>query len=55
MVGFIMLIAPLWILLYVESPPWQLAIIPGFIAVFLGFIQSKTVANPFESLAVTAA
>jgi hypothetical protein len=54
-IGFAMLIAPLWILLYVESPARQLGIITGFIALFLGLIQSVTVAKPFESLAATAA
>jgi hypothetical protein len=55
LVGFILLIAPLWILLYVQSPARQLAIITGFIALFLGLIQSVGIAKPFESLAATAA
>jgi hypothetical protein len=54
-VGFVMLIAPLWILMYIQSNPVRLGIITGFIAVFLALIQSVTVAKPFESLAATAA
>jgi hypothetical protein len=54
-IGFLMLAAPLWILFYIPSRQIQLAIITGFIAVFLGMVQSVTIARPFESLAATAA
>jgi hypothetical protein len=54
-VGFVMLIAPLWILMYVQSNAKQLGIITGFIALFLALVQSVTIAKPFESLAATAA
>jgi nitrogen fixation/metabolism regulation signal transduction histidine kinase len=50
-----MLVAPLWILLYVTSKQRQLAVITVFMAVFLGIMQSVTIARPFESLATTAA
>ena len=54
-VGFVMIVAPLWWLLFVDSKTHQLAIITCFIALFLGLISSVTVAKPFESLAATAA
>jgi hypothetical protein len=55
LVGLIMLIAPLWWLMFVRKPLYQLAIITGFIVLFLSLISSVTVARPFESLAATAA
>lgn len=54
-VGFFMLTAPLWILLYVPSKQHQLIVITIFIAAFLAIVQSVSVARPFESLAATAA
>lgn len=55
LVGLIMLIAPLWILKYVASTDVRLEIITAFIVVFLGLIQSVTIAKPFETLAAAAA
>ncbi|EXJ60198.1 hypothetical protein A1O7_04350 [Cladophialophora yegresii CBS 114405] len=54
-IGLIMLVTPLWILMFVDQPIQQLGVITGFIVLFLGLIQSVTVARPFESLAATAA
>ncbi|KAH7412513.1 hypothetical protein BKA64DRAFT_330380 [Cadophora sp. MPI-SDFR-AT-0126] len=55
LVGLAMLVAPLWILTYVHLSAARLAIITAFIVVFLGLIQSVTIAKPFETLAATAA
>ena len=55
LVGLVMLVAPLWILTYVYLSAARLAIITAFIVVFLGLIQSVTIAKPFETLAATAA
>jgi len=55
LVGLLMLIAPLWILKAVSEPGPRLEIITVFILVFLGLIQSVTIAKPFETLAATAA
>ncbi|KAF9695172.1 hypothetical protein EKO04_007093 [Ascochyta lentis] len=55
MLGMIMLIAPLWILNETSGPRARLAIITGFIVIFLGLIAFTTVAKPFESLAAAAA
>jgi hypothetical protein len=55
LVGLLMLIAPLWILKAVGQPGPRLEIITAFIIVFLGLIQSVTIAKPFETLAATAA
>ena len=55
LVGLVMLIAPLWILTYVRPSAARLGIITAFIFVFLGLIQSVTIAKPFETLAATAA
>jgi len=53
-VGFMMLIIPLWWLLFVQNRVYQLAIITGFIGLFLALISYSTVARPFESLAAAA-
>lgn len=50
-----MLIAPLWILKSIGSVEGRLEVITAFIVVFLGLIQSVTIAKPFETLAATAA
>ena len=55
LVGFFMLVTPLWILLFVSSHIYQLTVITCFIAFFLGMLQAVTVARPFECLAATAA
>jgi hypothetical protein len=52
--GLTMLIAPLWWLLFVKDPMYQLAIITGFVLLFVTIISSVTVAKPFEALAGTA-
>lgn len=54
-VGFLMLVVPLWILIFVQSRRYQLAVITICVALFLAIIQSVVVARPFESLAATAA
>ncbi len=53
--GFAMVIAPLWILLFVTNPKYRLAIMSGFIFLFLVFVSFVTTARPFESFAATAA
>ncbi|PSN71195.1 hypothetical protein BS50DRAFT_673814 [Corynespora cassiicola Philippines] len=53
--GMCMLIAPLWILASTEGTMKRLAVITGFIVLFLGLVAFTTVARPFESLAATAA
>lgn len=53
--GLLMLITPLWILFYTPSTKYQLVVITIFITLFLGSVQSFTVARPFETLAATAA
>ena len=55
LVGLFMLIAPLWILKSMGSAEGRLEVITAFIVVFLGLIQSVTIAKPFETLAATAA
>jgi hypothetical protein len=54
-VGFVMLVAPLWILEYVDGAAIKLAIITSFIVIFLALISFATVAKPSETLAATAA
>ena len=54
-VGFLMLLVPLWILEFVVNEVPRLAIISGFMTLFLILISSITVAKPFETLAATAA
>jgi hypothetical protein len=49
-----MLIAPLWILEFVHGSMNRLAVITGFIVLFLWLIAFGTAARPFESLAATA-
>jgi len=54
-VGFLMLLVPLWILEFVVNEVHRLAIISGFMALFLFLVSSVTVAKAFETLAATAA
>ena len=54
-VGFLMLVVPLWILIFVHSRRFQLAVITICVALFLAIVQSVVVARPFDSLAATAA
>lgn len=53
--GLIMLVAPPWWLLLVQDKTKQLAIITGFIVLFLALLATLSAATPFESLAATAA
>ncbi|KAK0615704.1 hypothetical protein B0T17DRAFT_510287 [Bombardia bombarda] len=53
--GFAMLISPLWILVFVTAQIPRLAIMTCFILAFLGLVSFVTTARPFETLAATAA
>ena len=53
--GLIMLIAPLWILAFLEGLVQRLGVISAFIVLFVALISVTTVAKPFESLAAAAA
>ena len=54
-VGLAMLIAPLWILFFLEGLVQRLAVISAFIVLFVTLVSVTTVAKPFESLAAAAA
>ncbi|KAF2107349.1 hypothetical protein BDV96DRAFT_506545, partial [Lophiotrema nucula] len=53
--GMIMLIAPLWILAFVDHIVNRLAVITTFLVFFLCLVTFTTAAKPFESLGATAA
>lgn len=53
--GIIMLIAPLWVLEFVNGPINRLGIITMFIVLFIILLSFTTVAKPFESLTAAAA
>lgn len=53
--GLIMLIAPLWILAFLEGLVQRLGVISAFIVLFVALVSITTVAKPFESLAAAAA
>ena len=53
--GLIMLIAPLWILAFLEGLVQRLGVISAFIVLFTALLSVTTVAKPFESLAAAAA
>jgi len=53
--GLGMLIAPLWILAFVEALKERLGVICAFIVTFVVLLSATTVARPFESLAAAAA
>ena len=53
--GLIMLIAPLWILAFLEGLVPRLGVISAFIVLFAALLSITTVAKPFESLAAAAA
>ena len=53
--GLIMLIAPLWILAFLEGLVPRLGVISAFIVLFTALLSVTTVAKPFESLAAAAA
>ena len=50
-----MLIAPIWILSFLEKIVPRLAIISAFIVLFVILLSLATVAKTFECLAATAA
>ena len=54
-VGVAMLIAPLWILQFVQGSVNRLGVITVFIVLFLVLLSGTTIAKPFESLAGAAA
>ena len=54
-VGLMMLIAPLWILAFLEGLVQRLGVISTFIVLFVTLVSATTVAKPFESLAAAAA
>ncbi|KDN65471.1 hypothetical protein CSUB01_05517 [Colletotrichum sublineola] len=55
MAGFLMLVAPLWILVFVSGELERLGIITAFVALFLALVSTVTIAKPFDTLAATAA
>ena len=54
-VGLAMLIAPLWILAFLEGLLQRLGVISAFIVLFVILVSVSTVAKPFESLAAATA
>lgn len=52
-----MLIVPLWVLAFVSSKVYRLAIITSFVAIFLFFVSFTyiAIARPFETLGAAAA
>jgi len=55
LLGFSMVICPLWILVFVTESVQRLAIMTCFIFIFLVLVSFVTTARPFETLAATAA
>lgn len=53
--GLAMLIAPLWVLAFVNDLVQKLGVITAFIVLFVALISFTTTAKPFESLAAAAA
>jgi hypothetical protein len=53
--GLVMLLSPLWWLEYVNDNEKKLAVITGFICVFVGLMSVATVNRPGEVVAATAA
>ena len=53
--GLVMLLAPLWWLEFVDNSKIKLAVMTGFICVFVGLMSTATVNKPFEIVAATAA
>ena len=53
--GLVMLVAPLWVLEFVDGSVRRLGLITGFIVLFLVLVATVSEARPFESLAATAA
>lgn len=52
--AFVVLIAPLWILVLFEDTRTKLGVITAFVTVLLGILTFGTLAKPFEVLAATA-
>lgn len=50
-----MLVAPMWILEFLEDTKVKLAVITASIVVFLALFSRMTDATPFETLGATAA
>jgi hypothetical protein len=55
LMGFAMLLAPMWWLEFVSVRETRLKIITGFICVFIAIMSTATVNKPFEVVAATAA
>jgi len=55
LIGFTMIISPLWILVFVTAQIPRLVIMTCFLLAFLGFTSFVTTARPFETLGATAA
>jgi tryptophan-rich sensory protein len=53
--GLVMLIAPIWILVFTRPVALKLAVITIFILLFLVLVALATYAKSYESLAATAA
>ncbi len=53
--GLAMLIAPLWVLAFVNDLVQKLGTISAFIVLFVALVSLTTTAKPFESLAAAAA
>ena len=53
--GLNMIIAPLWILAFLQVTVQKLGAISAFIVLFVTLVSATTVAKPFESLAAAAA
>ena len=53
--GLIMLVAPLWVLNFIEGSVVRLGVITAFITVFFILAALATTARVFETLAATAA
>jgi hypothetical protein len=53
--GLVMLLSPMWWLEFVENSVYRLAIITGFLALFMIMMSAATVQKPFEVVAASAA
>lgn len=53
--GLVMLLAPLWWLEYIHNSEKKLAVMTGFICLFVGLMSTATVNRPGEVVAATAA
>ncbi|KAF2728845.1 hypothetical protein EJ04DRAFT_590275 [Polyplosphaeria fusca] len=53
--GWVMLLGPLWWLEFVNKSVYRLAIITGFMALFMVMMSAATVHRPFEVVAASAA